>query len=237
MPAHPDGGGMTERHHRFTLDKRTMYQDGHRVLTMTSQCDGVSLQEQDELRARIVRLLNEAEVGPTSDDPQFNAAPAAGWVCFHCGEHFPATFIGQRNARDHFGATPDSKPGCMIKLGPGDRRLLLQLRAQEAELDRYRAEDSDKDRQMAALSSDHAQALVREEEKGYARGLRDARAGFAEMLRKHWLWQVECHHETKTDTPRCSCSRWPCEPQPSVGEAVERWIEHVLEELIAEGIA
>jgi hypothetical protein len=166
-----------DRHHRFTLDKKTMYQDGHRVLTMTSQCDGVTLQEQDQLRAQIVRLLNEAEVGPISDDPNFNALPASGWTCFHCGEHFLATWVGQRDARYHFGPQPTDEPGCVMKLNRQERGPLAVLRNQEEELERNRAEDSEKDREMAAMRrSDHAQALIREEEKGYNKGVRDARA-------------------------------------------------------------
>lgn len=168
---------MTERSHRFTLDKKTMYQDGHRVLTMTSQCDGVSLQDQDALRERIVQLLNEE--------------PPHGWTCFHCGEHFPATFVGQRDARAHFGEHPGEEPGCVMQLGPEDRSVLARLRRAEGELDRYRQEDSDKDREMAALRSDHAQALIREEEKGYTKGVRDARAEGADVVKARDLRNSE----------------------------------------------
>lgn len=47
----------------------------------------------------------------------------------------------------------------------------------DAELARYRAEDSDKDRQMAAMACNHGEALRREEEKGYERGVRDMLCG------------------------------------------------------------
>jgi hypothetical protein len=47
-------------------------------------------------------------------------------------------------------------------------------------------------------------------------------------LREHYLFAIQCDHEAKTDVPLCSCSKWPCPPQPSIGEAVERWIDHVL---------
>jgi hypothetical protein len=208
-----------------------MYQDGHRALMMTSQADGISLQDLQALRERIVRLLNEAETGAISDDPNLLGVPASGWTCFHCGEHFPSTFAGQRNALAHFGPQPSDEPGCVMQLGAEDKKILQRFRWVEEELARYRAEDSDKDREMAALRSDHAQALIREEEKGYAKGVRDSRRQFAETLRKHWLWQVECQHAEKTDTPRCFCSLWVCDPQPSVGQAVERWVEHVLEHL------
>jgi Lar family restriction alleviation protein len=46
-------------------------------------------------------------------------------------------------------------------------------------------------------------------------------------LREHWLVSVVCDHEAKTDTATCSCSQWRDEPHPSVGAAVDAWIEHV----------
>jgi hypothetical protein len=57
--------------------------------------------------------------------------------------------------------------------------LRRAFRRAEAELERYRCDDSDADRAMAAMRSDHSQALIREEEKGYARGVADARREIA----------------------------------------------------------
>jgi hypothetical protein len=48
-----------------------------------------------------------------------------------------------------------------------------------------------------------------------------------ELLRKHYLCGIQCNHERKIDRAICACSEWNCPPQPTVGEAVERWIEHV----------
>lgn len=63
--------------------------------------------------------------------------PKDGWVCFHCGERF--TTPG--SAKDHFGATPNVKPGCLIKIQLGDERgLLMELRKVEQENARLRAE-------------------------------------------------------------------------------------------------
>jgi hypothetical protein len=53
----------------------------------------------------------------------------------------------------------------------------------------------------------------------------------AAVLRAHWLRAMECHHATGMDTPHCACCAWPCPPQPNIGAAAERWIEHVLSEL------
>jgi hypothetical protein len=98
--------------------------------------------------------------------------PKLGWTCYHCGE----TFMVPGLAAEHFGASPMAEPGCLIRVKRGDERgLLFELREAEAELERYRAEDSDTDRRMAAMASEHGDALRREEEKGYARGLRDQR--------------------------------------------------------------
>lgn len=100
--------------------------------------------------------------------------PPHGWTCFHCGD----TFTTPGAARDHFGADPLKDPACRIKVGE-ERGLVMALRRAEEELERYRCEDSDADRAMAALRSDHAQALISEEEKGYARGVADARRDLA----------------------------------------------------------
>jgi hypothetical protein len=105
--------------------------------------------------------------------------PDHGWVCFHCGESFPGTFAGQRAAAEHFGALPEAIPGCRLRMRKGERSLLRWIRWLERELRELRArvaaEDTDKDRQFYAMEADHRQALIREEEKGYAAGVRDAR--------------------------------------------------------------
>jgi hypothetical protein len=68
------------------------------------------------------------------------AAPAHGWTCFHCGE----TFTTPGAARDHFGATPEETPGCVLKVEHGgERGLLLELRKTQQELTRLRDEISD----------------------------------------------------------------------------------------------
>lgn len=91
--------------------------------------------------------------------------PEHGWTCFHCGEHFPGNFGGHRAAQLHFGTSPNDEPKCQISA--------RRIRSMEAELRRYRDEDTDLHREIARLKSDHAFALRREEEKGYAAALRD----------------------------------------------------------------
>jgi hypothetical protein len=47
-----------------------------------------------------------------------------------------------------------------------------------------------------------------------------------EALRKHWLNSIECLHIIHSDVSHCACG-WESEIQPTVGEAVNRWVEHV----------
>lgn len=99
------------------------------------------------------------------------------WRCFHCDDVF--TTVGA--ASDHFGPHPAATPGCVIDKilpegGTNTQRglgLLMALRKAEAELMRYGSEDTDLHRAMHRQDCEYRQALIREEEKGYARGLRD----------------------------------------------------------------
>lgn len=86
------------------------------------------------------------------------------WRCFHCDE----TFTDAKEAALHFGTTQAQKPACQLNL--------KWLRYVERQLERYRDEDTDLHRQMHAMASRHQTELRREEEKGYARGLRDGMA-------------------------------------------------------------
>lgn len=56
---------------------------------------------------------------------------------------------------------------------------------------------------------------------------------FRFALRSHWLTHIECDHEAKTDRPVCSCSLWRGPVKPNVGEAVEAWIDHVTDQVLA----
>lgn len=94
------------------------------------------------------------------------------WRCFHCGETF--TLAQRRWAADHFGRAQDAEPVCLIRTA-GESALLSALREAEDQLVGYRADDSLTQRAMSAMQADHAQALVREEERGYAKGVADAR--------------------------------------------------------------
>lgn len=105
---------------------------------------------------------------------QLNGCAFPGWQCFHCGEVF--TTVG--GARTHFGTSPDSQPGCMVRVSPGaELGLLMALRRAEEECRGAWAavhnETLDAHRAMHAMQSRHADALRDAEELGYSRGLRD----------------------------------------------------------------
>lgn len=94
------------------------------------------------------------------------------WRCFHCGDTF--TKAQERWAREHFGDDQDATPVCKIRLA-GESALISLLRKQERELARYRAEDSATLRALYSMQADHGTALRREEERGYEKGVADAR--------------------------------------------------------------
>ena len=85
------------------------------------------------------------------------------WRCFHCDEVFRSV----RAAKAHFGNNECAEPACQIDA--------QQLRDLEEQLSRYRNEDTDLHRQIASMESAHQRALMRAEEDGYAKGLRDGR--------------------------------------------------------------
>lgn len=95
------------------------------------------------------------------------------WRCFHCGDAF--TKAQERWAREHFGDDQGDLPVCQMRL-PGEHHLLTALRKAQRELRRFYAEDTDLMRAIYAMQADHAQALRREEERGYEKGLADGRA-------------------------------------------------------------
>lgn len=118
----------------------------------------------------LLSLLDEVEDTRKAAVKTPAAEPAKTWRCFHCDQ----VFTSRVDARNHFGNDENAMPACHIKAA-GEFALLTALRNAEEELSRRRAEDSDLLRAMASMEADHQVALRREEEKGYARGLKDGR--------------------------------------------------------------
>jgi hypothetical protein len=51
-----------------------------------------------------------------------------------------------------------------------------------------------------------------------------------DVLKEHFLFAIECEHETKLDRAVCACSKLQLPQSGSVIGAVEYWINHVMEE-------
>jgi hypothetical protein len=105
-------------------------------------------------------------------DEEHYVIPAHGWTCFFCGD----TFKTAGAAGDHFGGNMSETAACRIKFGE-EMGLLMDLRRAQEELVIHRAEDTEKDREIARLQCKHAEELRRAEESGYASGLQDCKDG------------------------------------------------------------
>lgn len=100
------------------------------------------------------------------------ATDGRSWRCFHCDE----VFTDRDAAADHFGVMLDGVADeVACKINATDGLLVKMLREAQQELSRYHQEDNAAFREFYALGANHAAALRREEERGYERGLRDAR--------------------------------------------------------------
>ncbi len=91
------------------------------------------------------------------------------WRCFHCDE----VFTSFKLAQTHFGLSECDTPACRLK--SHEQHLVDYIRELENRIGQYQAEDSHVLRAIYSLEADHRQALIREEEKGYARGVKDMR--------------------------------------------------------------
>jgi hypothetical protein len=105
---------------------------------------------------------------PQSTAREIDQALPEQWRCFHCDE----VFQDETEARLHFGRSERQSPACQIDIA--------EYRAMEQRMVSYNDEDSDMHRQIYRMQNDHAQALLRVEEKGYARGLADGAPYLAE---------------------------------------------------------
>lgn len=101
--------------------------------------------------------------------PDEYSAKHAKYLCFHCKEEF----VGDAAAIEHFGPTCQCKPLCQVSRA--DYETLQNT------LKCYREEDTGLHRKLVSLRAEHADALRREEEKGYARGLKDGKQMYRGM--------------------------------------------------------
>lgn len=99
------------------------------------------------------------------------------WRCFHCDDVFTSAY----KAQEHFGLDEFTKPACRI-VGASSGLITALREAENSAADAWfklHEEMSDIAKAMYAQNSRHQQALLRAEELGYERGLRDAREEYA----------------------------------------------------------
>lgn len=89
------------------------------------------------------------------------------WRCFHCCQ----VFTSAREAGIHFGADMAATCACVL---PHEQHLVEHIRDLETQLDGYRTETNHIMQSIVTLEVAHRQALIRAEEDGYGKGVRDA---------------------------------------------------------------
>lgn len=94
------------------------------------------------------------------------------WRCFHCD----VVFMSPKHAEDHFGADESSVPAC--KLSSSEGHLVTYIRKLEKEIRSYRSEDHDILRAWMSKESEMAEKVQRAEERGYDKGVQEAKAMF-----------------------------------------------------------
>ncbi len=94
-----------------------------------------------------------------------------------------------------------------------------------AERQRDRANEAlEEAEQRAANWKRRAESSNRSCDRARQEVLEEVRAGLA----THWLAQIECDHDAEQDRPICGCSEVDLGWHPSVGAAVDHWIDHFL---------
>lgn len=94
------------------------------------------------------------------------------WRCYHCD----TVFLNPAHAAEHFGPDETTTPACKLSLSEG--HLVTYIRKLEEELRRHRNEDSDILRACYSKDAEHREAVQRAEERGYDRGVQEAKAMF-----------------------------------------------------------
>lgn len=146
---------LAELRHQLT-DQLTDYrwsavEPPHRLLATLDAATA----ERDALQARVAELEAEQR-----------------WRCYHCGE----VFTNAKYAAEHFGADEGATPACRLTYSEG--HLVTYIRKLEKELAVHRREDSDVLRAMHAREAEQAEKVRRAEERGYNRGVQEAKVMF-----------------------------------------------------------
>lgn len=109
-------------------------------------------------------LLRRADVMAGNGVKPIDCPAASLWTCFHCGD----VFTDEAEAREHFGDTMDDEPICQV--------TAERYRAVERELDMYRNESDATSKTFYDIGHRAAVAEREAEQKGYDRGIADAKA-------------------------------------------------------------
>jgi hypothetical protein len=109
---------------------------------------------------------------------------------------------GHESLRHYLGTGPDSNPSM-----PDDAVQLVP------------------DRDITSLEEElYNRAVAAESERD---GLQARLGAVPNILRQHYLAWIECDHDKQMDNPQCACSKVDLGWHPTVGDAVNAWIEHV----------
>jgi hypothetical protein len=133
--------------------------------SVAQHCDCPPMKCTGEFPSKACRFAIMREAGANPVHPSVSVAQGGEeWRCFHCGE----VFTDREAAALHFG---DYGPRSYT-----DAHCLIdapKLRDMEFQLQRYQEEDGPIHRLMHRQAGEHTQALIRAEEAGYAKALKD----------------------------------------------------------------
>lgn len=173
-PAEPIGGGATDAR---KLDPDMLRKTANAVYYAKSPEETFTLAA--TLAFAVPKLL-DALASP-SPDPREAKIAELPWRCFHCDE----VFADQKAAQEHFGIDEmTSCAGCIEKVNGGEIGLLRRVRDLEQQLIPYLSESDAVSNYVAGKMTAHAQALIREEERGYDKGVQEAKAEYAAACAK-----------------------------------------------------
>lgn len=127
----------------------------------------VKIAEEQADNKRLRELFEESTARIHKQSELLSQKADKSWRCFHCDE----VFTSRQYAAEHFGFDEGATPACKISGHEG--HLVTYIRKLEAELASYRAESDSITLAWFAKESEHVQAMLREEEKGFARGVAD----------------------------------------------------------------
>ena len=144
------------------MTKLTGAQEAVRKMDANIDTAPPNAQVRAEAAAACIAHIRETMTDAYGDAREARAVGGREWRCFHCDE----VFTDVESALLHFGDRLFMDPACQIDMA--------EFRAMESAHARCCEEDTDLHREIYRLRSSRQQELMREEEKGYARGLKDA---------------------------------------------------------------